>query len=273
MLFYVGLTVGILILYPEQFGGLRYLTPIMPFFIFLTLNGICAIVAGIFKLAKINHSPLMAQGILTLLVALIVLAPKYTEAQEQYRKEARTKSWFSIPNINVQGFLEASKFCGDSLSKDARIICRKPEIFYMFSNFHPAGGFPQYADPDTIYNMLCRDSIDYMIVDNWFRHAYVTLYPCVQKYPEKFRIVKQIGRVDVQNHINPTLIFQFNDDWGYKGDMKDGKREGKGTLTMPDGRIYKGDFANDQPNGNGTLYDASGQVLLSGQWRNGNFVN
>lgn len=269
MLFYLGLTVGVLILYPEQFGGQRYITPVMPLFIFLTLNGLCAIVAGVYKLCKFNSPPLLLQGIVTLIVTFAILTPKYSAAQEQYRKDARTKSWFSIPNSNARSYLEASKFCGDSLPKDARIICRKPEIFYMFSNYHPSNNFPQYADPDSIYNLLCHDSIDYMIIDNWFRHAYVTLYPCVQKYPEKFKVVKKIGEVDTVNHINPTFVFQFNDEWGYRGDMKDGKREGQGVLKMQDGRCYKGSFSNNLPNGPGTLYDPNGQVIASGQWKNG----
>jgi hypothetical protein len=272
MLFYVGLTVGVLILYPEQFGGLRYITPIMPFFIFLMLNGLSAVVAGVYKVAKLSHPPLLAQGILVLLLTLGVLAPKYTEAQTDFRKTARIKSWLSTADVNAVNFLNAAKFCGDSLPKDARIINRKPELFYMFSNYHPSNGFPLYAEPDTIYNMLCRDSINYLIVDSWFRHAYVTLYPCIQKYPEKFKQIKKFGDVDTLRKTNPTFIFEFNDKWGYHGEMKDGVRQGEGEMYMQDGRSYKGTFANNLPNGHGTLYDAQGKKLVSGIWKDGILV-
>lgn len=271
-LFYVGLTVAVLILYPEQFGGTRYIIPVIPFFIFLMLNGISAIVAGIYKILKLSHSPLLAQSIVLLIVTFGFMMPKYLEAQTEFKKTARMRSWLTTPDLNAQHFLEAAVFCGDSIPEDARVICRKPELLYMFSHYHKAGGFPLYAEPDTIYNMLCRDSIDYVIVDSWFRHAYVTLWPCIQKYPEKFKQVKKIGDVDTLRKINPTFIFQFNDEWGYRGDMKDGKREGKGSLKMPDGKTYEGDFSNNLPNGHGTLYDPSGQVLISGQWKDGYFV-
>ena len=271
-LFYVGLTVAVLILYPEQFGGTRYIIPLIPFFIFLMLNGISAIVAGIYKILKLSHAPLLAQSIVLLIVTFGFMMPKYLEAQTEYKKTARMRSWLTTPDMNAQHFLEAAVFCGDSIPEDARVICRKPELFYMFSHYHKAGGFPLYAEPDTIYNILRRDSIDYVIVDSWFRHAYVTLWPCIQKYPEKFKQVKKIGNVDTLRKSNPTFIFQFNDEWGYRGDMKDGKREGKGTLKMPDGKTYEGDFSNNLPNGHGTLYDPSGQVLLSGQWKDGYFV-
>ena len=269
MLFYVGLTVGVLLLYPEQYGGTRYITPIIPFFIFLTLSGLAAIVAGVYKVLKLKQSPLLIQSLVVLIATFGWLSPAYAEAQAQYKKTARMKSWMSIPDMNASNFLQAVTFCGDSLPKDARVISRKPELFYMFSHYHPSNGFPFYAEPDSIYNMLCRDSIDYLIIDTWFRHAYLTLYPCVQKYPEKFRQVKQFGINDPNRRLAPTYIFQFNDDWGYHGDMKDGVREGKGTLTMPDGRTYKGDFSNNLPNGYGTMYDPSGKEIVYGIWKNG----
>ena len=272
MLFYMGLTIGVLILYPEQYGGLRYLTPVMPFFIFLFLNGLCAIVGGIYKLLKMQNSPLFAQGVLLLLVTFAFLAPRYAEAQTAFKKSAKMKSWFSTPDINASNFLSAARFCGDSLAEDARVVNRKPELFYMFSHFRSSSSFSYYAEPDTIYNMLCRDSIDYVIIDSWFRHAYVTLYPCVQKYPEKFKLVKKFGEVDTVRHINPTLIFQFNDKWGYQGDMKNGVREGQGVLNMQDGRSYKGAFANNLPNGYGTIYDANGKAVAAGIWKDGALV-
>jgi hypothetical protein len=200
------------------------------------------------------------------------LSPAYAEAQTQYKKTARMKSWMSIPDMNASNFLQAVTFCGDSLPKDARIINRKPELFYMFSNYHPSSGFPFYADPDTIYNMLRRDSIDYLIIDSWFRHAYVTLYPCILKYPDKFKQVKKFGDVDTVRKINPTFVFQFNDEWGYTGDMKDGVREGEGVLKMQDGRIFKGTFSHNLPNGYGSLCDSAGNVLISGIWKDGLLV-
>lgn len=269
MLFYVGLTVGVLILYPEQFGGTRYIIPLIPIFIFLLLNGLSAIIWCLYKIFRVKISPLLPQALLVLLVTFISLMPKYTEAQKMYRENARMTSWFSIKDINARNYLEASRYLGDSIQGNVRAVCRKPEITYMFSNYLSTNGFPQYAEPDDIYNMLRRDSINYLIVDNWFRHAYVTLYPCIQKYPEKFKVIKKFGDVDTIRKINPTYIFYFNDEWGYTGDMKDGVREGKGVLKMQDGRKYEGEFQRNLPNGIGTIYDSTGRKLVTGYWQNG----
>lgn len=276
MLAYIAFTVGVLILYPEQFGGTRYIVPIIPLLVFLALNGIAALIAVLYKKLKVAHSPLFTQSIVVLLCTLFFLTPRYLKAQTEFKSTANLKSWRQIPtntntaiqNTNMLRYIYASEYCRDSLPEDARIVCRKPELFYMFSNYHPSKGFPKYAEPDTIYNMLCRDSIDYVIIDNSFRHAYVTLYPCVTKYPDKFKMVKNFGDLHDKDN-NPTLIFRFNDFWGYHDDMKDGVPVGHGVFNLQDGRTYKGEFSNNKPNGWGVMYDAEGNEIVKGDWQDG----
>ena len=272
MLFYIGLTVGILILYPEQYGGLRYLTPVIPLFIFTALNGLAAIVAGITRLLKIQKATLTLQAALLLIITFSYLTPAYSAAQKQYRDDARIKSWTAIHNPSMTNYLNAASYCGDNLPDTARVICRKPEIFYFFSKYHPADMCPTYATPEEVLKTLQNNHVEYLIIDDWFRHAYYTVYPCVAKYPEKFKLIKQFGEVDTVNKRNPTLLMQFNDEWGYHGDLKDGIREGQGTLKLQDGRTYKGSFANNLPNGTGTLYDSAGTTAITGIWKDGMLI-
>lgn len=274
MLFYIVFTVGVLIFYPEQFGGTRYITPIIPLFIFLSLNGLSALIAVFYKVFKVKHPPLFIQSVAVAFCTFLFLVPRYTAAQEDHMSTAKLKSWMALPddyapNVNIKNFITAARYCGDSLPEDARIICRKPELFYYFSKQRSSNGFPKYADPDSIYNMLCRDSINYLIIDNWYRHAYVTLVPCVNKYENKFKVIKQYDSPNKDDGNNPTYILYFNDFWGYHGELIDGVAEGEGVLNLQDGRTYKGHFANGLPNGQGTLYDADGNVIGSGIWYDG----
>lgn len=269
MLFYVGLTVGILILYPEQFGGIRYIVPIIPLFVFLLLNGLSAIVWGVYRLVKLKHSPLLIQSLVIALFTFTFLSPKYVEAQAPYKQLAALKTWFMTPDTRARDFLNAARYCGDSLPENARIINRKPEVFYMFSNYHHSNGFPKYADPDTIYNMLCRDSIEYLIIDDWYRHARVTLGSCVDKYSDKFMMIKKFGEIDTVQKINPTFVLRFNDYWGYTGDLVDGIREGEGVLHLQNGFSYEGHFSNNLPNGIGTYYNSEGEIVAAGIWEDG----
>ena len=47
----------------------------------------------------------------------------------------------------------------------------------------------------------------------------------------------------------------------YVGEFKDGKRNGTGTYTMPNGEKYVGEFKDGKENGTGTLTFPSGQKI------------
>jgi len=58
----------------------------------------------------------------------------------------------------------------------------------------------------------------------------------------------------------------------YVGDFKDGQMDGQGTYTLADGRKYVGAIQNGRKNGYGTLYDARGNILEQGRYRNDFFI-
>lgn len=271
-LFYIGLTVAVLILYPEQYGGTRYLHPVVPLLIFFFLNGCTALIAVLFKLFKRQSSPWLLQSILVLCLVFGWLSPLYSKNQKDNRDMTRSKSWAQTPDPRLRDFVLASEWCAENLPDTARVICRKPEIYYMCSHFHKSSTFPYYGEPDTIYEYLKKINAEYLIIDNWFRHAYHTLYPCVRKYPDKFSVVKQFGEINEKAQLYPTLILRFNDEWGYTGEQVNGVAEGQGQLVMQDGRCYKGSFSAGKPNGVGSLYDSNGKLIREGTWKDGVLV-
>jgi len=52
----------------------------------------------------------------------------------------------------------------------------------------------------------------------------------------------------------------LNEPFTYVGKLKNGKKEGFGTLTFEDGTKYEGEFKNDLYHGNGTLLYPNGKV-------------
>ena len=54
----------------------------------------------------------------------------------------------------------------------------------------------------------------------------------------------------------------------YVGEVKDGERHGKGTLTLPDGEKYEGEFKDGKYNGTGILTLADGEKY-EGEFREG----
>ena len=58
----------------------------------------------------------------------------------------------------------------------------------------------------------------------------------------------------------------------YVGDIINGKRTGKGTLTYINGDKYVGDFVDGEFHGKGTVFLKNGKKI-KGKWLNGNLVN
>ena len=58
----------------------------------------------------------------------------------------------------------------------------------------------------------------------------------------------------------------------YDGEWKEGKREGKGSLTLSNGAKYVGEFSNGKYDGFGTLYSSSGSIISQGLWSKDVFI-
>ena len=221
LFFYVGLTLFVLLGWQEQYGGYRYMTPIIPFLIFLFFNGIANFVTLILRLFK-KINPLIPQ-IVVLLVCAYFMYPYYSKAQNDLRATAKIRTWEKMNDQKMTSYLEACKFFKD-LPDSVKVITRKPEIFYMYSGYKKSASFPWYGEPDTIMSYLRKRKATHVIIDDWYSHAYRTLYPAVRDYPEKFKVLKEIGKVDTARKLNPTYVLEFNDEWGYHGERIDGKK-------------------------------------------------
>jgi hypothetical protein len=270
LFFYVGITLLVLLGWQEQYSGHRYMIPIIPFLVFLFFNGIDKFIALVFQPIK-KIKPLIPQ-IVVLSVCGYFMYPNYVNAQNELRATAKIKSWEKFNDVRMSNYIAACKFCKDNLPDTSRVMTRKPEIFYMFSGYKKSTNFPWYAEPDTIMSLLKNRKITHLIIDDWFRHAYVTLLPAVQKYPEKFKVLQQIGNVDTVRKQNPTCVLEFNNEWGYYGERINGQKTGEGYEFFQDGRKYVGHFENNMFNGNGRLYDQNGNLLYNGFWQNGAII-
>ncbi|MBW6464478.1 MAG: DUF4282 domain-containing protein [Firmicutes bacterium] len=60
----------------------------------------------------------------------------------------------------------------------------------------------------------------------------------------------------------------YPDGSRYRGEVKNGKRDGQGTLLKPDGTKYVGEWREDRPHGQGTITWADGRKYV-GEWKNG----
>ena len=72
-----------------------------------------------------------------------------------------------------------------------------------------------------------------------------------------------------ENKQNGFVVKNWPDGKQYRGEMLDGKRHGKGSITYPDGASYEGDWHNDWRHGHGE-YKYTDGTWYKGQWEMGN---
>lgn len=206
---YIGITMAVLMIWPEQYAGHRYFIGIIPLFIFLCLNG-CLEVLRLLTRKLPQSKPIQwlpAGGIL--LITFFFLFPQYVKALKPQQNFATYKAWNEkIADAAFVEYIYAINWCKKNLPDSARIACRKPDLFYLFSGGRKSTSFPQYATPEDLLKNFEDKNVSHVIIDRWFRHGYVTVYPTVQKYPNRFKPLIQIGQ-NTRKQL-PTLIFQFS---------------------------------------------------------------
>ena len=208
---YLGATMAVLLVWPEQYGGLRYFIATIPFLIFLFFYSIQAIFRYIGKRRK-KEFPAALPIACIVAIAMFFMFPAYSKALFEKKELAKYKSW--SPQIAGNAFTEfttAMQWCGKNLPDSARMICRKPELYFIYSGGKKCGNFSQYGKPEEILRQLIDQKATHIIIDHWFRHAYVTVYPLISThYPEKFKFIGKFEQQGKQSNEPPTLIYEFH---------------------------------------------------------------
>lgn len=89
---YLGATMAVLLVWPEQYGGLRYFIAAIPFFIFLFFYGINAVILYLGKRRRKNI-PVFLPAACMIIFALIFMFPAYSQALVEKKQLAKYKTW------------------------------------------------------------------------------------------------------------------------------------------------------------------------------------
>lgn len=206
MLLFVGITFAVLLFWPEQYGGIRYFIVTVP----LLLLGLCSSIYDLVQtgIRSIWKKPWEITSMIGVLILLGILIPRYIEAQTYYRQVAKSECWQPITSPYNQQYIEAAEWCKQNLSKESVVMCRKPEIFYYYSQGLRTISFPQYATIDEVMTLLEKKQPDYVLIDWGFKHAFATLYPAIEAHPEKFEFVCQWGEC-LPDQQQATILFAY----------------------------------------------------------------
>ncbi len=231
---YLAGSFGILLLWPEVWFGVRFILPLIPILLFLFVFGLYQLVCWVLEKLTINAKP----NPLLFLGLILAFLPQLKTLKEMADAPYEKK---------FNNYFEMAAYAGKNLPEDAIICTRKPGLFYLFSG-RQVSQFKSTADYNEFFADMDAQGFTHVVIDQLgYSQTGRYLVPAIQDNPEKFTLVTQIADPD-------TYLLAYNGKVGYKGEWKvtekDGiythVREGKGTLTNPDGTTITGIWKNGQ---------------------------
>lgn len=269
-LFVFGSNLLVYLLWPEVWFGIRFILPMVPLIILFSVLGIIYILEKVFRKSEnLRSSPYLALSFGLLFIPQIKGIIKLHEKAEA----PHPKNWAN--------YIDAAEWSRDNL-KDAVISTRKPGIFFV------AGGnstlsFVSTENREELLGYFKKNGVTHVIVENLgFKQTYKYLLPVVQHDNQQFKLIKSIGvinRKDAKGNPVPSpsavWIFEYDPNFGYTGEYRDGMRNGKGEYNFRDGRKQTGTWMNDTLQGPGVFYDFNDKTY-TGTWdkgkKNGKFI-
>lgn len=204
--FYAGGTAAILLFWPDIWFSPRFMAPVIPILLLLMVMGL--VKASALLLARLNVKARGAAVTVAVAVVCLFFYPNCSLALNSAAAAVKFKSYTTANSAPVLvEYLDAIRWVKNNTPKDAFVCTRKPEIFYLYSGGRKSTSFPNYATPEEIVAHLTSSKIRYVIIDRWFRHAYATIIPAAQKYPDRFRVIWQTPAQGEGEP--PTYVLEF----------------------------------------------------------------
>lgn len=253
ILFYLLSTFGILLLWPSVWTGPRFIIPLIPFLLFLLIYGVTQLFLQLIQYVfTLNHKHAFY---LVLTAASFFYGFKvYQQPLDQLRSNSKTE----YP-ANFKNYFEIAEWVQANTPDTSVTCCRKGQLFYLHSE-KKVSSFKSTLDIEDQINFLKKNGTDYVVLEQLgYSSTNKYLYPAVQRYPNKFKVIKHIKNPD-------TYLLKFSPDLGYTGEWENNQRSGYGTFVWENGITFAGNWKNNVRNGQGTLYFSDGRQL-EGSWK------
>jgi len=173
---YLAGTLAILSLWPDVWIGIRFILPAIPFLILGLVNGLQEL------LIRITPAPVSKYVIWLPVLLIILLFPNIKKMKQQAKAEITTEwaNYFSLAG-----------WVGDNLEENTVVACRKPGLFYMYSNCYTVNYKYTPVAQDFINDLVIKH-VDYVIMDQLgYSSTSRYLYPVIQNNPEKFELIQE----------------------------------------------------------------------------------
>ncbi|MFA8301369.1 MAG: hypothetical protein ACEPOV_14470 [Hyphomicrobiales bacterium] len=187
--FYLGATIGILLLWPSIWKGVRFIVPLYPVLLLLSIKGLHSVFifgASMFKKENYQKRVVLIGMLLTL-----IIVPNMINGIKGLQSIVRSEL-----KPSYQNYFRMAAYCNQKLPKDAVICCRKPNLFYLMSN-RKVTNFKNTSDKNEFMNLLVDRNVRYVVVDQLgYSNVGKYLVPFIQENKYLFRPINKLPKPD-----------------------------------------------------------------------------
>jgi hypothetical protein len=178
---YFGGSLVILMIWPTEYGFVRYITPFTPLILLLCLNGLKELIALGIGEKNTTYAPYVF-----LLIGLVYVKPIDKMEEEVLQP---------LPQ-NYVNYFEMAKWAKANTPKNAIFSARKPDMFIYYSDRLCVGDKPSLDDKEVIQFFRDRN-VDYVCIEQLgFASTGRFLVPAIQKNQDKFDVVYHLPDPD-----------------------------------------------------------------------------
>lgn len=185
---YLACTFGVIALFSTPSGN-RYITALLPF---LTMGQFIGLYALLDMLWKKKFSSALSPWPLVLLLL-------FCKGPVAYLAKTNAEP---LPG-NYRNYIQIAQMVRVSVPKNTVVICRKPQLFHLYSRTR-AQGYLYSSDDKAVLREMVKSKADFVVLDQLgFSSTPLYLYPAIQKNQHLFYPVVHLTFPD-------TYLLQFN---------------------------------------------------------------
>lgn len=199
---YLLVTFAVLMLYQEQYAGIRYFIPVLPLMFLGVLNGIYSLVSLLVK--AFSKKEIIILPVAFVLLVSVLIVPTYVKGQEVYKNTASFDNYIDMnPKAPFANYVRAAEWLKEYAKDNVVVACRKPEIMYMYSGYKHSVRFPLRGEEKDILDFLKKTKTNIVVFDTWSKHAYTVILPVAKKHENAFPVLYATPN-DINNA--PTVV-------------------------------------------------------------------
>jgi len=183
---------GLILVWPEVWGGDRFALPLYPL-VFL-YGAVCIRALG----RRIPSAAEAALGTVALLALILPAGGNWLDGNRQNERcdtVAKEQGPWACYGARVGYFVLAASWTADGLPDSSSVLSRKPRHFYLLSG-HPSRTFPFDGDPAAHLELADQIGARYVLLDQWDGQAARYVGGAVMQRPDAFCYIGGFGQAN-----------------------------------------------------------------------------